>query len=165
MVQFKPSELAMVAEWFDSNKLILNANKTQMLIVSRKKNLNLQGDVILHSEVIQKVTKANFLGIIVDQHLNWKDYISMVSYKISKSCGIISHKWNTLDIKSKKNIYYSSYAPVLLTVSMSGPLPIKQIYKPYVQPKRGQCVHSLLLLISPIREIYSSIENFCLWIN
>ena len=43
MVQFKPSELAMVAEWFDSNKLTLNANKTQMLIVSRKKNLNLQG--------------------------------------------------------------------------------------------------------------------------
>ena len=31
------SELAKVAEWFDSNKLTLNVNKTQMLMMSRKK--------------------------------------------------------------------------------------------------------------------------------
>ena len=36
-----------------------------------------------------------FLGVIVYQHLNWKDRISMVSHKISKSCGIISHILNT----------------------------------------------------------------------
>ena len=70
---------------FDSNKLTHNLNKTQMLMMSRKKNLNPQGDVILHNEAIQRVTKeANFLGVIVDQHLNWKDHISMVSHKIFK---------------------------------------------------------------------------------
>ena len=74
-----------------------------MLMMSRKKNLNPQGDVILHNEAIQRVTKAKFLGEIVDQHLNWNDNISMVSHKISKSCGIISCILNTLDIESKKN--------------------------------------------------------------
>ena len=39
-------------------------------MMSRKKNLNPQGDVILHNEAIQRVTKAKFLGVIVDQHLN-----------------------------------------------------------------------------------------------
>ena len=98
------SELAKVAEWLDSNKLTLNVNKTQMLTMSRKKNLNTQGDVILHNEAIQRVTKAKFWGvIIVDQHLKWKDHISMVSHKISKSCGIISRIRNTLEIKSKIN--------------------------------------------------------------
>ena len=48
-----------------------------------KKNLNPQGDVNLCNEAIQRVTKAKFLGIIVDQHLNWKDHITMVSHKIS----------------------------------------------------------------------------------
>ena len=97
-------------------------------MMSRNKNLNPQGDVILHNEAIQRVTnsKAKFLGIIVDQHLNWKDHISMVSHKISKSCGIISRIWNTLDIKSKNLIYYSLIHPYL-TVSMSTPLPIKLI--------------------------------------
>ena len=91
-------QILKVAECFDSNKLTLNVNKTQMLMMSRKKNLNPQGDVILHNEAVQRVTEAKFLGIIVDQHLNWKDHISMVSHKISKSCVIISCMRNTLDI-------------------------------------------------------------------
>ena len=37
----------------------------------------------------------------------------MVSHKISKSYGIISRIRNTLDIKSKKNIYYSLIHPYL----------------------------------------------------
>ena len=45
-----------------------------MLMMSRKKNLNPQGDVILHNEAIQRVTMAKFLSAIVDQHLNWKDH-------------------------------------------------------------------------------------------
>ena len=67
----------------------------------------------IRNEAIQRVTKAKFLGIIVDQHLNWKDHISMVSLKISISCGIISRIRSTLDIKSKKMIYYSLIHPYL----------------------------------------------------
>ena len=80
-IQILNLELAKVAEFFDSNKLTLDVNKTQMLMMSRKKNLNPQGDVIVHNEAIQRVTEAKFLGVIVDQHLNWKDHISMVSHK------------------------------------------------------------------------------------
>ena len=79
-IQILISELAKVAESFDSNKLTLNVNKTEMLM-SRKKSLNPQGDVILRNKAIQKVTKAKFSGVIVDQHLNWKDHISMVSHR------------------------------------------------------------------------------------
>ena len=56
----------------------------------------------------------------------------MVSHKISKSCCIISRIQNTLDIKSKKLIYYCLIDPYLAS------LPIQQILKPYVQPKRSQ---------------------------
>ena len=83
-IQILNPKLAEVAEWFDSNKLTLNVNKTLILMMSRKKNLDPQGDVILRNEATQTVTKGKFLGVIVDQHLNWKDHISMVSHKISK---------------------------------------------------------------------------------
>ena len=43
-IQIFNLELAKVAAWFDSNKLILNVNKTKMLMLSRKKNLNPQGE-------------------------------------------------------------------------------------------------------------------------
>ena len=61
-----------VALWFDSNKLTLNVNKTQMIMLSRKKFLTPQNEVILRNKVVQRVNKAKFLGVIVDQHLNWK---------------------------------------------------------------------------------------------
>ena len=64
-IQILNSELAKVAEWFDSNKPTLNVNKTQMLMISRKKNLNPEAGVILLNEAIQRVTKAN-----IDQHQN-----------------------------------------------------------------------------------------------
>ena len=64
-IQILNSELAKVAECFDSNKLTLNVNKTQMLMMSRKKNLNPQCEVILRN-----VAKSKFSGVIVDQHLN-----------------------------------------------------------------------------------------------
>ena len=35
-IQILNSELAKVAEWFDSNKLTLNVNKTRMLMMSKK---------------------------------------------------------------------------------------------------------------------------------
>ena len=57
-------------------------------------------DVMTH-DCLSSVALA--FGVIIDQHLNWKDHISMVSHKISKSCGIISRIRNTLDVKSKKN--------------------------------------------------------------
>ena len=63
------SELDEVAEWFDSNKLTLNVNK------------NTQGDVISRNEAIQRVTEAKFLGVIVDQHLNWKEHICKWNHK------------------------------------------------------------------------------------
>ena len=54
--------------------------------------------------MVQRVNKAKFLGVIVDQQLNWKDHISMISQKKLKSCGSIYLIRNTLDIKSKRLI-------------------------------------------------------------
>ena len=58
-------------------------------MLSRKKILTPQNEVILRNEVVQRINKAKFLGVIVDQHLNWKVQILMISQKISKSFGII----------------------------------------------------------------------------
>ena len=97
-------------------------------MLSRKKNMNPQGYVILCNEAIQRVTKEKFLGLIVDQRLNWKAHISMVSHKISKSCGIISRIRNTFYIKSKKKIFYILIHPYrTYCITLYDPLPILQI--------------------------------------
>ena len=109
-IEILNTELAKVALWFDSNNLTLNV---QMIMLSRKIILPPQNEVILQNEVVQRVNKEKFLGVIGDQHLNWKAHISMISQKFSKSCGIIYRIRNTLDIKSKRLIYYSLIHPYL----------------------------------------------------
>ena len=59
-----------------------------MIMLSCKKILTPQNEVILRNEVVQQVNNAKFLGVIVDQHLNFKGNISMTSQQISKSCAI-----------------------------------------------------------------------------
>ena len=53
-------------------------------MLSRKKILTPQNEVVVRNEVVQQVNKAKFLGVIVDQHRNWKDHISMIFQKNSK---------------------------------------------------------------------------------
>ena len=99
-------------------------------MLSKKKSHNPQVEVILCNKSIQRVSKAKFTGVIVDQYLKWKYHISMVSHKISKSSGIISHIWNTLGIKFKKKRFnIVSYTHIFCIVSISSPLPIKKNIK------------------------------------
>ena len=58
-IEILNTELAKVALWFDPNRLTLNVNKTQMIMLSRKKILTPQNEVILRNEVVQ--IKPNFL--------------------------------------------------------------------------------------------------------
>ena len=51
-IEILNTELAKVASWFDSNKLTLNVNKTQMIMLSRKNILTPQNEVILRNEVV-----------------------------------------------------------------------------------------------------------------
>ena len=52
-------------------------------------------------------------NVLTRQRLNWKDHISMISQKISKSCGIIYRIRNTFEIKSSRLIYYRLIYPYL----------------------------------------------------
>ena len=80
MMQFKcfNTELSKVASWFDLKKLTFNINKTQMMF-SRRKGLTPHNEVILRNEVVERVNKAKFVGVIVDQHHNCKDHITMTT--------------------------------------------------------------------------------------
>ena len=43
----------------------------------------------LRNQEIQKLDKAKFLGIIIDQHLTWKSHIDYIVTKISKIVGTL----------------------------------------------------------------------------
>ena len=71
-----------------ANKLSLNASKSNFFIIGPKKvikTINLS----INNEKLKQENYTKYLGIIIDEKLNWKQHIKQVNIKISKGIGII----------------------------------------------------------------------------
>ena len=60
-------ELSEVSNWFKTNKLSVNATKTNYMIMDTPKITPMiyQTDVILDDTILDRVTKTKFLGVII----------------------------------------------------------------------------------------------------
>ena len=59
------------------NKPSLNASKSEYMVIGHWQQLNKIGnhlpDLVLNNEVIKRVEKTKYLGIIIDESHNWKE--------------------------------------------------------------------------------------------
>ena len=108
-------ELENVSTWFKSNRLILNLNKCNYIIFTRKGLLPQDlPEVKLNGTVISRLNEAKFLGIVLDSKLNFRPHISYLVNKLSKY-GIIFYKLRKiLPINCMIKIYISLVYPNLL---------------------------------------------------
>ena len=65
----------------------------------------------IDNQNIVKVKQTDFLGVILDENLNWKSEISHVANKVAKSIGIISRCSFFLPKSSLRMLYYSLIYP------------------------------------------------------
>ena len=86
------TEIDMFSNWLIANKLTINIKKTNFLIFkSRQKKLMKENlNIKIMKESITQRQSIKFLGVFVDQNLNWKEHTHIISGKISRSIGIIS---------------------------------------------------------------------------
>ena len=82
-------EIPKIGNWLKSNKLSLNYNKTEYIIVTRKKKCNVRINIGGH-EVSQKEC-IRYLGVMLDDSLTWKQYTAHVSQTLSNGCWALSH--------------------------------------------------------------------------
>ena len=68
------------------NYLTLNFEKTQFIqfVTNHHKHLDIQ--VKFKGIVISKTTNVKFLGLLLDNMLNWKKYSSELTSKLNKAC-------------------------------------------------------------------------------
>ena len=84
-------ELIRISTWLATNKLVLNINKTNyMIFTSRGKSYNKNvTNITIDGNNIQQVNKTKFLGIIIEEHLNWATHISHLCNIIARNVGIL----------------------------------------------------------------------------
>ena len=87
------TELLQIESWLVANRLTLNVSKTHYMIFHRSRIKTVDHDLILNGNVVKRVTSTEFLGIIVDDQLKWKQHIDYFSISNGvRQGGILSPK-------------------------------------------------------------------------
>jgi hypothetical protein len=77
-------EIRKLSDWFKSNKLSLNLEKTKFIVFKpRQKEYNYTFQIIINNEYIEQVKETVFLAVVLDEELSWKSHISYVARKMS----------------------------------------------------------------------------------
>ena len=84
------TELHNIAEWLELNKLTLNINKTKYMICQMPNKKVIVPTLTIDGVNIERVQHFNFLGLILDTHLNWYKHIEKIANKCSRTIGIIN---------------------------------------------------------------------------
>ena len=71
-------------------------------------SLNIDGKDIV------EVTSSKFLGVIIDNKLNWRDHVSFVCRKVARGLGVIIKARKVLQKGSLISLYYSFIYPYLI---------------------------------------------------
>ena len=107
-------ELSKITVWLNSNKLSLNVKKTHfMVFASKGKCCKLNNPIKIGTETIQQVGHTKFLGVIIDNKLNWSCHMAHIKNKMSKGIGIICKARKNLNEETLTTLYYSFIYPYI----------------------------------------------------
>ena len=83
-------ELPKISSWFKCNKLSLNINKTNFIHFKHSNpNENFPYDINIDGLRLEQKTCTKFLGVLIDENLNWNQHLHNITTAISKGIGIL----------------------------------------------------------------------------
>ena len=104
------TELEKVLEWLLANKLIINLRKTHSMLFTNKRvdrTIRIQAN----DTILEQKKECKFLGVIVDEDINWKSHINHISNKVSKTIALLRLLKYTFPKKILTTLYMSLIQP------------------------------------------------------
>lgn len=99
-------DLKTLEQYFSQNIMTINTTKTTFMIFhSPQRRLEFEPTFKLFGQPIRRVNEQKFLGIYLDQNLNWKAHISKLKKELSTIIGFLYHMRDLLDNKTKMMLY------------------------------------------------------------
>jgi hypothetical protein len=107
-------DLNELSKWLKFNKLKLNVAKTKyMIITSRRRNPSNSTTLSIDSEQIEEVKNLKYLGVQIDNKLDFKEHLNLVVKKIAKKTNFLGRISRKLTSVTKVMIYKSIILPHL----------------------------------------------------
>ena len=98
------ADLAAITSWLHDNKLTLNVTKSKFMVIGGRNKLSQFNDIALvaNNDQLENVTKFKYLGVIINQHLTWHDYIEQLHSKIAKRLGVLKQIKHLLPVYARR---------------------------------------------------------------
>ena len=80
-----------------------------MLFINKSDNENENYALKIKTTKIKQVNEAKFLGVTIDENLNWNSHIKKLSKKLSSSAGILNLIKDNITEELHKNLYYTLF--------------------------------------------------------
>jgi hypothetical protein len=108
-------ELSKLSEWFRANRLSLNISKTNYILFGNRRRClaDTKFNICIDGNIIERVCFTKFLGVYIDEDLNFKHHTAQISKKISKSLGILNRVKYILPRKTLVTLYRTMIHPYL----------------------------------------------------
>ena len=108
------NEVNKVHHWLLANRLSVHySDKTQFMLIQppnvKDKGSDTDFSLYMGSHQIEKTISYKYLGVYIDNNLNWKLQIEKLCSKLSSVCGILSKVRHYLDRDSLMLIYNSLF--------------------------------------------------------
>ena len=99
-------ELCRIHDWFNTNKLTLNIDKSSYLLFDANKVKSTDFTLSLNGLKILRVSCAKYLGTWLDDKLSWDAHVSNLMLKLKCGLGMLKRSRTLLSSSSKRLLYY-----------------------------------------------------------
>ena len=108
--------LEKLQKWLIGSKLSLNAMKTQSMLITKQKhtilrNQDLKLSLKIRDNELEVVDTTTYLGLQIDNSLDWKYHVSVISSKVSKSVGFLKHAKYILHLEALNKLHAGIVEP------------------------------------------------------
>ena len=108
-------DLSRMYGWMCDNRLSLNCDKTVCMLIGNRKMLNKHNvlELNVNTRKLEQVPHTKYLGITVDEELNWNLQVDNVCKRVSKMISFMRRLRGIIDKEHVKLVYNSLILPQL----------------------------------------------------
>ena len=107
------SDITALEQWTHLNGMQLNIKKTKVMHITRSRKPSVLPRYILHGQSLTSTPTFKYLGVTINDSLNWNDHVDAIVAKANRTLGFIWQIAGGASTKALISLYRSLVLPVL----------------------------------------------------
>ena len=102
-----------INDWFKTNLLTINMDKTNYIQFRTKNKPTTHLTITSNNQPVTPVSNIKFLGLYINDSLNWNQHIDYISTRLSTVCYIMRNIKSYMTLNTMITVYYSYFNSII----------------------------------------------------